>query len=314
MYRRQLAPYGVGNRHPQFLGWVHGGGTAVGMLAEMLAAGLNANCGGRDHAPIACERQVIRWASEMLGLPAESSGLVLSGTSMANFVAVMIARAAALGERCPANWRRRGRTDRLCIGRCAHVRRAGLRHGRFRFGCAAADPVRRNERNERGAFAATHRGGPGGRIATVSCCRLPPEASIPARSTISPPSRTPAPRSGCGFMSMRRFGAIAMLSPKLRGLFAGMERADSVAFDFHKWAQVPYDAGCIVVRDTGRASCGLRAGSRIPATRRTRPGGGRALAGRSWTGTVARLPGAQGLDDVEDVWRRPYRTGYGTKL
>ena len=98
VYRKLIAPYGVGNRHPQFLGWVHGGGTAMGMLAEMLAAGLNANCGGRDHAPIACERQVIRWASEMLGLPAGSSGLVLSGTSMANFVAVLIARAAALGD------------------------------------------------------------------------------------------------------------------------------------------------------------------------------------------------------------------------
>lgn len=48
------------------------------------------------------------------------------------------------------------------------------------------------------------------------------------------------------------FGAIAMLAPKLRPLLVGIERADSVAFDFHKWAQVPYDAGCIVVRDGSR--------------------------------------------------------------
>ena len=68
-YRRLVAPYGVGNRHPRFFGWVHGGGTAIGILAEMLAAGLNANCGGRDHAPIEVERQVIRWAAEMLGFP-----------------------------------------------------------------------------------------------------------------------------------------------------------------------------------------------------------------------------------------------------
>ena len=50
----------------------------------MLASGLNANCGGRDHAPIECERQVIRWAAEMLGLPRDSSGLVVTGTSVAN--------------------------------------------------------------------------------------------------------------------------------------------------------------------------------------------------------------------------------------
>ena len=48
------------------------------------------------------------------------------------------------------------------------------------------------------------------------------------------------------------FGAVGMLSPQLRPLLAGIERADSVAFDFHKWAQVPYDAGCIMVRDQAR--------------------------------------------------------------
>src|SRR6202044_2188107 len=45
---------------------------------------------------------------------------------------------------------------------------------------------------------------------------------------------------------------IAMLAPQLKPLLAGIERAGSVAFDFHKWAQVPYDAGCIVVRDASR--------------------------------------------------------------
>ena len=59
---------------PRFMGWVHGGGNPVGMLAELLAAGLNANLGGRDHAPIEVERQVIAWAAEMLGFPAGCLG------------------------------------------------------------------------------------------------------------------------------------------------------------------------------------------------------------------------------------------------
>ena len=54
-----IAPYATGNVHPGFMGWVHGGGSAVGMLAEMLAAGLNANLGGRDHMPIEVERQIV---------------------------------------------------------------------------------------------------------------------------------------------------------------------------------------------------------------------------------------------------------------
>ena len=56
-----IVPYATGNVHPGFMGWVHGGGTVVGMLAEMLAAGLNANLGGRDHIPIEVERQVVEW-------------------------------------------------------------------------------------------------------------------------------------------------------------------------------------------------------------------------------------------------------------
>ncbi len=46
-----------------------GGGTAVGMLAEMLAAGLNANLGGRDHMPIEVERQIVEWTRQMFGFP-----------------------------------------------------------------------------------------------------------------------------------------------------------------------------------------------------------------------------------------------------
>ena len=64
-----IVPYATGNVHPGFMGWVHGGGTAVGMLAEMLAAGLNANLGGRDHIPIEVERQIVEWTRQMFGFP-----------------------------------------------------------------------------------------------------------------------------------------------------------------------------------------------------------------------------------------------------
>src|SRR5262249_49788600 len=62
-----VVPYATGNVHPGFMGWVHGGGSAVGMLAEMLAAGLNANLGGRDHMPLEVERQIVEWMRQMFG-------------------------------------------------------------------------------------------------------------------------------------------------------------------------------------------------------------------------------------------------------
>ena len=109
-----IVPYATGNVHPGFMGWVHGGGTAVGMLAEMLAAGLNANLGGRDHIPIEVERQIVEWTRSMFDFPNGASGIFVTGTSMANLMAVLVARTSALGQ----SVRKRGIGDE--IGR-AHV-------------------------------------------------------------------------------------------------------------------------------------------------------------------------------------------------
>jgi aromatic-L-amino-acid/L-tryptophan decarboxylase len=247
-YRQLLAPYGVGNRHPRFHGWVHGGGTAMGMLAELLAGGLNANCGGRDHAPIACERQVVRWAAEMLGLPLSSSGLVVSGTSMANFVAVLVARTTALGS-----FVRRHGVDgvglvayaasgaHMCISRAMDM--AGFGSDALRL--LPCDALGRMDLAALEARIAVDRAlglvpfmvvGTAGSVDTGAIDGLDVLAEL-------------CQREGLWFHVDAAFGAIAMLSPALRPLFAGIERADSVGFDFHKWAQVPYEAGCIVVRD-----------------------------------------------------------------
>src|SRR5579863_1699534 len=96
-FMRDVLPYATGNVHQGFMGWVHGGGNPAGVLAEMLAAGLNANLGGRDHMPIEVERQITEWTRTMLGFPESASGVFVTGTSMANLMAVWVARTAALG-------------------------------------------------------------------------------------------------------------------------------------------------------------------------------------------------------------------------
>jgi glutamate/tyrosine decarboxylase-like PLP-dependent enzyme len=96
-FTRSIQPYVTGNTHPGFMGWVHGGGNPISMLAELLAGTMNANCGGRDHVGITVERQVIAWAAEMTGMPPTTSGVLLTGSSMANFVALLCARYSALG-------------------------------------------------------------------------------------------------------------------------------------------------------------------------------------------------------------------------
>jgi aromatic-L-amino-acid decarboxylase len=247
-YRRLVAPYAVGNRHPRFFGWVHGAGTAVGVLAELLAAGLNANCGGRDHAPIACERQVIQWAAEMLGLPQGSSGLVVTGTSMANLIAVIIARSAATGTAVTGDGSAKPRLTayasaavHLCVGRALDITGLGSRSLRL-IPCDASGAM--DVAALRVAIAADRDRkllpflvvGTAGTVDTGAIDDLTQIAQVCKEQQL-------------WFHIDAAFGAIAMLSPVLRPLLTGIERADSVAFDFHKWAQVPYDAGCIVVRD-----------------------------------------------------------------
>jgi len=87
-----IMPYGPGNTHPRFFGWVNGAGTPSNILAEMAGAAMNANCGGRNHVGPVIEQQVIRWAAQIMGMPAETSGLISSGTSMATITALKVAR------------------------------------------------------------------------------------------------------------------------------------------------------------------------------------------------------------------------------
>ena len=247
-FQAQVVPYALGNTHPRFMGWVHGGGTGIGMLAELLAAGLNANLGGRDHAPIELERTVIAWAAEMMGLPAGSSGLLVTGSSMANMIAVLVARRAVAGPVVRAKGvggrglvGYAGASAHGCIPRAFDMAGLGtdaLRtvplddDGRMDL-TALAEAVDRDRAAGLTPFlvAAT-----AGSVDTGAIDPLDAVADLCAEQRL-------------WFHVDGAFGALAALSPTIRPRLHGLERADSLAFDFHKWAQVPYDAGCILVRD-----------------------------------------------------------------
>src|SRR4051812_23456841 len=96
-FQEQILPYATGNVHPRFFGWVHGTGTVAGVLAEMLTATMNSNCGGRDHGAVYVERCVIDWCKQVFNFPSSGSGLLVSGTSMGTLVALTVARNAMAG-------------------------------------------------------------------------------------------------------------------------------------------------------------------------------------------------------------------------
>lgn len=133
----ELLPYGVGNTHPRFFGWVHGAGNPGGILAEIAAAAMNANLGGRDHGAMHVERQVLDWCRAMMGFPETAGGLIVSGTSMATIIALKAARDLRLGQRLVAGCRGCA-AGRLRVGPGPFLRGAGLRHARAGLGRLAA--------------------------------------------------------------------------------------------------------------------------------------------------------------------------------
>jgi aromatic-L-amino-acid decarboxylase len=250
-FQRLVQPYTTGNLHPRFMGWVHGGGNPVGMLAELLAGALNANLGGRDHAPIEIERQVIAWTAEMLGFPVDASGVLVTGTSIANLIGVLVARSASLGS----DARRHGVRDARPVGytsAAAHgclpqaMEMAGLGRDALRMiPCDGQGRMRLDALADRVAAVRAEGMRPFLLVGTAGTVDIGAVDDLTGLADL-------AGDQGLWFHVDGAFGAIAMLAPKLRPLLAGIERADSVAFDFHKWAQVPYDAGCIMVRDASR--------------------------------------------------------------
>ncbi len=252
-FRESVLPYPTGNIHPRFWGWVMGTGTADGVLSEMLAATMNSHVGGYDQSASAIERQVIGWLAEMMDYPTSASGLLVSGCTAANLTAIAVAR------RVKANFDVRedglsgvGRPRLRIYGSCeTHswapkccdllgLGRQGFRHiAADRQGAIDLDALRATIHADRAAgdlpICVV---GNAGTVNTGAFDDLTALADLCIEEDL-------------WFHVDGAFGALAALVPELRPLVKGLERADSLAFDLHKWGYLQYEVGCVLVRDAG---------------------------------------------------------------
>jgi aromatic-L-amino-acid decarboxylase len=247
--RTSVLPYPWGNIHPRFWGWVNGTGSPSGALAELATAILNTNAGGGHQAAPYVEAQVIDWCKAMVGFPVEASGVLVTGGSVANLVALAAARDAgdpriseegvAVVSGAPVFYA----SDQTHNSVDKAVRLLGLGQralhaipvdAEFRIDLAALERAIAADRAAgRRPFCVI---GNAGTVNTGAIDDLAALADLCRREKL-------------WFHVDGAFGALAAISDQLRPLVAGIDRADSVAFDLHKWLYMPYDVGCVLVRD-----------------------------------------------------------------
>lgn len=248
-FQEFIQPYPTGNIHPRFWGWVMGTGTSTGMLAEMLAAGMNPNVGGTDHIANYVEAQVIQWFIEAFGFPSDSSGLLVSGGSMANLVGLTVARNTKAGfdirtegvNHAPAPLTLYGSTETHNSVQKA-VELLGLGNKAFR-----KIPVNDSFQIDIEILMNT--------IAEDRAQGLHPICIIGNAGTVNTGAIDDldalaeiSSRENIWYHIDGAFGSLAALSPELRQLVDGLDRADSLAFDLHKWMYMPFEIGCTLVR------------------------------------------------------------------
>jgi len=250
-FQKYILPYPIGNINPRFWGWVFGTGTVFGALADFLAASINTNSGGIDyHSAPYVERQLIDWFKGVFSFPASASGVLTGGCSEANLIGLAVARNTKAGYQI----RQEGLQSphpRLIVyaSEQAHssIQKAiellgfgseALRlipvNDQFQIDLKALQTTIAQDRSNGhlpicvvGAAGTTNTGSIDDLISLAQICQ----------------------RENLWFHVDGAFGVWAVLSPQAKGQLAGIEQADSLAFDLHKWMYLPYDIGALLVRN-----------------------------------------------------------------
>ncbi|HEX9826805.1 MAG TPA: pyridoxal-dependent decarboxylase [Flavobacteriaceae bacterium] len=250
-FKTTIVPYIMGNVHPRFWAWYMGSGLMSGAIGDFWASVLNPNLGGGNHSGHKVEEQVIDWVKEMVHFPESSSGLLVSGGSMANFTALAIARNVKAGY----DIRTEGITPEIankmvvygstevhsCNQKALELLGMGSKglikipvHADYTINIEVLkNQIKKDKTSGLLPIAII---GTSGTVNTGAIDDLNALADI-------------CKEEGLWFHVDGAIGAIAMISDVVRPQLKGLERADSVALDLHKWLHMPFEAGCVLVKD-----------------------------------------------------------------
>src|SRR5215467_12807111 len=242
VFRDTIVPFSRQNAHPRMFGYVQSPGTPIGAFADLLASTLNANLTIWRSAPgpVELERLTVDWIRQILEFPAESGGLFVSGGSMANLAALAAARQTkddSLGRlRMYAS-----NATHFSIAKAAALLGIGRENVQYvgvneRFRMRMDDLVAKINADLNAGYVPFCVVGNAG---TVDTGAIDPLSEI----------REVTNRFKLWMHVDGSYGAFASLADSAKQLFAGMEQADSIALDPHKWLYLPVDVGCVIYRN-----------------------------------------------------------------
>ena len=249
-FKEYIFPYNKGNVHPRFFAWIQGTVTPMGTFGDLLASGMNPNTAIGEHSAMYVDRQVVNWCKQLMNFPAEASGILVSGGSMANITALTVARNSFGEEKIRQKGLKAASGQLLiycsvethsCIQKAAEiiglgtdaVRKIGVNE---RFELDVDQLKTQLEADLQAGFLPFCLVGTAGTVNTGAIDPMDELLEISRAYQL-------------WFHVDGAYGALAKLDPIYASALRAIEEADSLAFDLHKWLYVPYEVGCTLIRD-----------------------------------------------------------------
>ena len=249
--RSQVMDTATLNIGPHFYAYVNTGGTQISMIAELLSAAVNQNLGKWHLAPVMCEieKRVISWCSELIRYSDNAGGVLVSGGSAANLAGLTVARNIMFEKQGVRERGLFGMSPMIvyassevhgCVDKSVEQLGIGVQHLR-KIPSAADNRIDLDELKKQ--------------IERDKADGLQPFCLVGNAGTVNSGAIDPldaladiAAEEGLSFHVDGAYGGLAGALDEVRELYKGLERADSIAIDFHKWLYQPFEAGCVLVK------------------------------------------------------------------
>lgn len=240
------------NGHPKFFGYITSSPAPIGALADLLAAAVNPNVGANILSPMATaiEKQTVKWLSEFIGVSPTYGGILVSGGNMANLTAFLAARTA----KAPKSMKEDGLVNTLgeMVFYCSKTTHTWIEKAAVLFGHGSkairwiptdagnkmnteilSQTINDDIKNGKKPFLVI---GNAGDVSMGVVDNLHEIAAICKANDL-------------WFHIDGAYGIPAAVIPQYKNLFDGIQEADSIALDPHKWLYAPLEAGCTLVKN-----------------------------------------------------------------